>query len=63
MEDGSFSHLKIGIPERKRSYSNHPCSGAMLVWGGVHETNMFAPENHWKMHFLLGPGLFSGRKW
>ena len=31
----TFSHLKIGHPKRKRSYSNHPCSGAMFVSGRV----------------------------
>ncbi len=29
------SHLKVGHPKRKRSYSNHPFSGAMLVSGRV----------------------------
>ena len=29
------SHLKISHPKRKRSYSNHPFSGAMLVSGRV----------------------------
>ena len=28
-------HLKIGHPKRKRSYSNHPFSGAMLVSGRI----------------------------
>ena len=28
--------LKIGLPKRKQSYSNHPFSGAMLVSGRVY---------------------------
>ena len=31
----TYSPLKIGHPKRKRSYSNHPFSGAMLVSGRV----------------------------
>ena len=31
----TFSHLNISHPKRKRSYSNHPFSGAMLVSGRV----------------------------
>ena len=41
------SHLTIGHPERKRSYSNHPFSGAMLVSERVTKGN---PKRHTKIH-------------
>ena len=35
LPETNSSSLKIGHPKRKRSYSNHPFSGAMLVLGSV----------------------------
>ena len=35
LPETNSSPLKIGLPNRKGSYSNHPFSGAMLVSGRV----------------------------
>ena len=37
LPETNSSHLKISHSQRKRLYSNHPFSGAMLVWGRVYE--------------------------
>ena len=34
LPETNSSHLKISHSQRKPLYSNHPFSGAMLVWGG-----------------------------
>ena len=59
LPETNSSHLKIGHPKRKRSYSSHPFSGAMLVSGKVFVLNVYRGMKYYPFIFRRCWLLFS----
>ena len=57
LPETNSSHLKIGHPKRKGSSSNHPFSGAMLVFGGVNPLKKVNPINTHYIRCIWGWSL------